>query len=140
MNEKFLKERYLEWSGAFDYEHHATCNGTKQLKFANKSSSEMSNDLIENHGCPEMIADMFMDSGNDFLKAGFYAGYEMACYMLKNMLQDSPLSIASRNEWNNMVLFSHVQKYYQEQGKMPKTFKELIQWINERSKSNHERA
>lgn len=140
MEERFLKERYVEWSGAFSYKHPATIHGEKLLDIANKLSDEMSDDLIKNHGCPEMIADMFLDSGNDYLKAGFYAGYEMACYMFHNMIQDSPLSKSDHDRWNSIVTLSNVNQYYQKHGRMPNTFEELNQWIKDRGETNHEHA
>jgi hypothetical protein len=145
MNEKFLKERYDEWAGRYEFIYPGTPRGNELLAKADKRSSSMIAEMFEKVEKVEKqyAVELEEKCGSAFLdytEAGFYAGYEMACYMFHNMIQDSPLSKSDRDRWNSIATLSNVNQYYQKHGRMPNTFEELNQWINDRGETNHEHA
>lgn len=88
MNEKFLKERYDEWAGRYEFIYPGTPRGNELLERADKASSSVTAELFGKIEKKEALQ-LEEKYGSAFLmytEAGFYAGYEMACYMLRSML------------------------------------------------------
>ncbi len=88
MNEKFLKERYDEWAGRYEFIYPGTPRGNELLAKADKRSSSMIAEMFEKVEKQDAV-ELEEKCGSAFLdytEAGFYAGYEMACYMLRSML------------------------------------------------------
>lgn len=93
MNEKFLKERYDEWAGRYEFIYPGTPRGNELLAKADKRSSSMIAEMFEKVEKVEKqyAVELEEKCGSAFLdytEAGFCAGYEMACYMLRSMLVD----------------------------------------------------
>lgn len=90
MNMNFLKDRYKEWSDSYEFDHPGTRCGNELLERADKASSSVTAELFgkiekkEALQLEEKCGSAFLD----YTEAGFYAGYEMACYMLRSMLVD----------------------------------------------------
>ena len=88
MNEKFLKDRYKEWSNNYEFVHPGTPCGNELLAKADKRSSSMIAEMFEKVE-KQYAVELEEKCGYAFLdyaEAGFYAGYEMACYMMRSML------------------------------------------------------
>lgn len=87
MNEKFLKERYDEWAGRYEFIYPGTPRGNELLAKADKRSSSMIAEMFEKVEKQDAV-ELEEKCGSAFLdytEAGFYV-YEMACYMLRSML------------------------------------------------------
>lgn len=88
MNMNFLKDRYKEWSDSYEFDHPGTRCGNELLERADKASSSVTAELFGKIEKKEALQ-LEGKYGFAFLmyaEAGFYAGYEMACYMLRSML------------------------------------------------------
>ena len=90
MNEKFLKERYDEWADTFDFSSAEFPNGAKRVTVADDSATAHRDAIGNKYGkeCAAYIDEGYAIVSLNYLQAGFYAGYEMACYMLRSMLVD----------------------------------------------------
>lgn len=88
MNEKFLKERYDEWADTFDFSSAQFPNGAKRVTVADDSATAHRDAIGKKYGkeCAAYIDEGYAIVSLNYLQAGFYAGYEMACYMLRSML------------------------------------------------------
>lgn len=142
MEERFLKERYEEWAYRYEFDHPAVQQGKRLFNKTEKACSRVMDALVTEFGKKQalQIENYYSPMFLDYIQAGFYAGYEMACYMFHNMIQDSPLSKSDRDRWNSIVTLSNVNQYYQKHGRMPNTLEELNQWIKDRGETNHEHA
>lgn len=86
MEERFLKERYEEWANHDDCPY--TPNARMQLIVAEDDKRKMNkkNEWVLGN-CGAVLIDFdYSALASDYLQAGFYAGYEMASYMLCNRL------------------------------------------------------
>lgn len=90
MNEKFLKDRYKEWSNNYEFVHPGTPCGNELLAKADKASSSVTAELFGKIEKDEawQIEEKYGSAFLMYTEAGFYAGYELACYMMRSMLVD----------------------------------------------------
>ena len=118
MEERFLKERYEEWAYRYEFDHPAAQQGKRLFNKTEKACSTVMDALVTEFGKKQALQ-----------IENYYS-----------MIQDSPLSKSDRDRWNSIVTLSNVNHYYQKHGRMPNTFEELNQWINDRGETNHEYA
>ena len=91
MNMNFLKDRYKEWSDSYEFDHPGTPCGNELLAKSGQSKLLGDGGAVREDREKRKRWQLEEKYGSAFLmytEAGFYAGYELACYMLRSMLVD----------------------------------------------------